>query len=55
VIYMSAKPTHGTDIFVGDRDELAEVHWATLTEADELMPPYGMFGPVRDHLVKTLR
>jgi len=55
MIYIAAKPTHGTDIFVGDRDDLAEVRWVPLAEAEELMQPYGMFGPVREHLAKTLR
>jgi len=55
MIYMAARPTHGTDIFVGDRDELAEVRWVTLSEAEQLMQPYGMFGPVREHLATKLR
>src|SRR5580704_18658346 len=55
MIYMAAMPTHGTDIYVGDRDELAEVRWATLPEAEELMRPTGMFGPVRAHLAELLR
>jgi excisionase family DNA binding protein len=55
MIYMAARPTHGTEIFVGDRDELAEVRWAALAEAEQLMRPHGMFGPVRDHLTKMLR
>jgi excisionase family DNA binding protein len=55
MIYMAARPTHGTGIFVGDQDELAEVRWATLAEAEQLMQPYGMFGPVRDHLANALR
>jgi hypothetical protein len=46
----AAEPTYGTDVFVGDRDELAEVRWVTLAEADELMRTYGMVGPVRKHL-----
>ena len=46
MIYMAAKPTRGTDIFVGDEDELAEVRWASLAEAEQLMRPYGMFRPV---------
>jgi 8-oxo-dGTP pyrophosphatase MutT (NUDIX family) len=54
MIYMAAKPTHGTDIFVGDRDELAEVRWVTLVQAEQLMRPYGMFGPVHEHLARTL-
>ena len=45
-------PTHGTDAFVGDEDELAEVRWVSLTEADELMA--GMFEPVREHLAREL-
>jgi len=48
MIYMSAEPTHGTKVFVGDAEELAEVRWATLAEADDLLP--GMFEPVREHL-----
>ena len=39
MIYMAAKPTQGPDIFVGDRDELAEVRWVTLAEAERLMRP----------------
>jgi 8-oxo-dGTP pyrophosphatase MutT (NUDIX family)/transcriptional regulator with XRE-family HTH domain len=52
MIYMAVKPTHGTDVFVGDEDELAEVRWVSLAEADELLP--GMFEPVREHLAREL-
>ena len=52
MIYMAARPVHGTDVFVGDEDELAEVRWVTLAEADELLP--GMFEPVRKHLGRML-
>jgi len=52
MIYMAARPTHGTDVFVGDEAELAEVRWVGLAEADDLLP--GMYGPVRDYLVRTL-
>jgi 8-oxo-dGTP pyrophosphatase MutT (NUDIX family) len=52
MIYMAGHPTHGTEVHVGDRDELAEVRWVTLAEADELLP--GMFGPVRDYLARVL-
>jgi len=55
MIYMAAQPTHGTEIFVGDQDELAEVRWVTLTEAERLMQPYGMFGPVREHISGLLQ
>lgn len=53
MVYMAARPTHGTDAFVGDTEELAEVRWVTLDEADELMS--GMiYEPVRAHLQQTL-
>jgi len=51
---MAAQPTHGTDIIVGDEDELAEVRWVSLAEADELMAEYGMFGPVHDYLEREI-
>ena len=51
VIYMAAKPTRGTSVFVGDEAELAEVRWVSLAEVDELLP--GMFGPVREYLAAT--
>jgi 8-oxo-dGTP diphosphatase len=52
MIYLAAKPTRGVDVFVGDEAELAEVRWADLDEADELLP--GMFGPVREYLAREL-
>ncbi len=53
MVYMAATPTHGTDVFVGDEDELAEVRWVSLAEADALTG--GMiFEPVHDHLGRTL-
>ena len=52
MIYMAATPTHGTEVFVGDEEELAEVRWIGLAEADELLP--GMFEPVREHLAWEL-
>ena len=53
MIYMTAKPEHGTDVHVGDRAELAEVRWLTLAEAAALLP--GMYAPVRAHLGRSLR
>jgi 8-oxo-dGTP pyrophosphatase MutT (NUDIX family) len=53
MIYMTAEPVHGLDIFVGDEAELAEVRWVSLAEAVELLP--GMFGPVRNYLARTLQ
>jgi 8-oxo-dGTP diphosphatase len=56
MVYMSARPTHGTKVFVGDEDELAEVRWvASLAELDELMQPYGIFEPVHEHLGRALK
>jgi excisionase family DNA binding protein len=55
MIYMAARPTHGTDIFIGDRDELAEVRWVGLAEAEELMQPYSMFRPAREYIDQVLR
>jgi 8-oxo-dGTP pyrophosphatase MutT (NUDIX family) len=52
MIYMTAEPTQGTKVFVGDEDELAEVRWVTLSEADQLLP--GMYEPVRDYLARML-
>jgi 8-oxo-dGTP diphosphatase len=52
IIYMAAWPAHGTDIYVGDEDELAEVRWVSLAEADELLPD--MYEPVRDYLSRAL-
>jgi 8-oxo-dGTP pyrophosphatase MutT (NUDIX family)/transcriptional regulator with XRE-family HTH domain len=49
MIYMAAEPTRGTEVFVGDEAELAEVRWVSLAEADELMGGQ-MFGPVREYL-----
>jgi 8-oxo-dGTP pyrophosphatase MutT (NUDIX family) len=54
MIYMAARPTHGTEAVAGDVDELAEVRWVTLAEADELMGG-GIFEPVRRHLRDVLR
>jgi 8-oxo-dGTP diphosphatase len=52
MIYMAAKPVRNTKVIVGDEAELAEVRWAGLPEAEELL--VGMFGPVHDYLVRTL-
>jgi 8-oxo-dGTP diphosphatase len=53
MVYVAASPVDSTlNVFVGDEDELAEVRWASVAEADVLLP--GMFEPVREHLAKTL-
>jgi 8-oxo-dGTP pyrophosphatase MutT (NUDIX family)/transcriptional regulator with XRE-family HTH domain len=55
MIYIAAEPVRPTDldVFVGDTDELAEVRWVSLAEADELLP--GMFEPVHDYLEQALQ
>jgi 8-oxo-dGTP diphosphatase len=52
MVYLAGRPAGALDVAVGDPDELSEVKWATLAEADELLP--GMFEPVREHLERTL-
>ena len=52
MIYLAAETVRGTDVFVGDEAELAEVRWVSLAEADELLP--GMFEPVRTYLSRVL-
>jgi 8-oxo-dGTP pyrophosphatase MutT (NUDIX family) len=54
MIYIHAVPTHGLDVFVGDKDELAEVRWVPLSEADRLVNPYPFYGPVHDFLERVL-
>ncbi len=52
IVYFAAAPTPGTEAHVVDQDELADVKWASLAEALELMPD--MFQPVRDYLAEQL-
>lgn len=52
MIYLACAPVEGTDVYVGDPEELAEVRWISLVEADTLLP--GLFEPVREHLEKAL-
>jgi 8-oxo-dGTP pyrophosphatase MutT (NUDIX family) len=49
MIYVACRPANGTQVTVGDPEELAEVAWRELADLDELMP-YGVFDPVSDHL-----
>jgi 8-oxo-dGTP diphosphatase len=52
MFYLAARPYNGTEVHNGDENELAEVRWVRLHEAEQLMPD--MFGPVHDHLVEVL-
>lgn len=52
MIYLAARPYNGTDVHNGDENELAEVKWVSLAEAEDLLA--GMFEPVHEHLVHVL-
>jgi 8-oxo-dGTP pyrophosphatase MutT (NUDIX family) len=52
MVYMAARPTDGTDAYVADADELAEVRWVGLAEALELMGD--MYEPAHQHLRRWL-
>jgi 8-oxo-dGTP pyrophosphatase MutT (NUDIX family)/transcriptional regulator with XRE-family HTH domain len=54
MIYIAAEPARpdDLDVFVGDSEELAEVRWLSLAEADELLP--GMFESVHAYLEQAL-
>lgn len=52
MIYLACTPLDKLDVFVGDEEELAEVRWAGLTDAQELLP--GLFEPVLAHLQREL-
>ena len=55
MVYVAGEPVGGADVFVGDSDELADVRWVSLAEADEAFAPFGgMFPPVHEHLRATL-
>jgi 8-oxo-dGTP diphosphatase len=54
IVYLAARPTHGTKAFVGDEQELAEVRWVDLAQADELMGGT-IFEPVRSYMQETLK
>jgi len=53
MVYVAATPTRGTDAFAGDEEELAEVRWVSVAEADMLMGGT-IFEPVLEHLSRTL-
>jgi 8-oxo-dGTP pyrophosphatase MutT (NUDIX family) len=53
MIYLAARPYNGTDVHNGDENELAEVRWVSLAEAEQLLA--GMYEPVHEHLASVLR
>lgn len=54
MVYMAARPTRGTAVVVMDTEDLAEVRWVSLAEADDLTGGQ-IFEPVRQHLKQTLK
>lgn len=54
VVYIAAAPEGGTDVFVGDAEELAEVRWVTPAEADRLTGGT-IYEPVRVYLRRKTR
>ncbi|MEQ4300806.1 NUDIX hydrolase [Plantactinospora sp. B6F1] len=52
MIYLACSPVNKTDILVGNEEELAEVRWVGLQEAEELLP--GLYEPVLLHLAHEL-
>lgn len=55
MIYVAARPARAgdLDVTVGDPDELSDVRWVPLAEAEKLL--VGLFEPVHTHLQKVLR
>ncbi|MGH8919436.1 MAG: NUDIX domain-containing protein [Actinomycetes bacterium] len=55
MIYLACTPTAGTDVRIGDPEELAELRWIpTLAALFQLIPSTHMFPPVREHLARLL-
>jgi len=54
MVYVAARPTDGTGAVVVDTEDLAEVRWVSLTEAEDLMGGQ-IFEPVRQHLKQNLK
>ena len=52
LIYVACTTTGDAEVRVTAPDELAEVRWISLREADELLA--GMFEPVREHLGRVI-
>lgn len=54
MVYIACRPTEGTDVFVGDEEELSEVRWVSLRQLGELMGQGNVFDLVWRHLSTTL-
>jgi 8-oxo-dGTP pyrophosphatase MutT (NUDIX family) len=53
MIYMPCAPVGSTHVSVGDKEELEDVRWVSLTEAEELLP--GLYEPVLVYLAGVLK
>ena len=55
MVYVAAKPAPraSLDVTAEDTDELADVRWVSLAEADDLTGGK-IYGPVRDYLEREL-
>lgn len=55
MIYLACTPTHGTDVFIGDEVELADVRWvAALDDLYDFMPREHIYPPVLEHLTRLI-
>lgn len=52
MVYVAGEPVSGAEeVYVGDSEELADVRWVSLAEADEAFAPFGgMFPPVHEYV-----
>ena len=41
MVYVGGSPVGDREVFVGDSDELADVRWVSLDEADAAFAPFG--------------
>lgn len=53
MIYMPCAPVGSTQVSIGDKEELEDVRWVPLSEAEELLP--GLYEPVLVYLASVLR
>lgn len=55
MIYLACQPVNGTDVFIGDPEELAEVRWVpSVDELCKLIPREHIFPPVLEHLGRMI-
>ena len=54
MVYIAASPVRGTEVFVGDEEELSEVRWVRLAELEGLMGDGNIFTPVHEYLQREI-